>query len=80
MDEVYFSDEDLENISDDEWVDNYIKKEKEFDIFYKENIKYINSLIKGSAFITGQQELYISKDDPFPQGYRLNDTWPQTSK
>ena len=48
--------------------------------FVKENIKYINPLIKGSAFITGQQELYISKDDPFPQGYRLNDTWPQTSK
>ena len=48
--------------------------------FVKENIKYINPLIKGSAFITGQQELYISKDDPFPQGYRLNDTWPQISK
>ena len=41
MDELYFSDEDLENISDDEWVDNYINKEKEYDEFYKENIKYI---------------------------------------
>tara|TARA_B110000261_G_C12999109_1_gene323461 strand:+ start:97 stop:642 length:546 start_codon:yes stop_codon:yes gene_type:complete len=40
-DELYFSDEDLENISDDEWVDNYINKEKEFNEFYKENIKYI---------------------------------------
>ena len=38
--------------------------------------KIIKPLIKGSAFITGKQELYISKDDPFPEGYRLNDTWP----
>ena len=39
--------------------------------------KMIKPLIKGSAFITGKQELYISKDDPFPEGYRLNDTWPE---
>jgi proline racemase len=32
--------------------------------------------ITGSAFITGKQNLYIDKDDPFPEGYRLNDTWP----
>ena len=33
--------------------------------------------IKGSAFITGEQEMYISDDDPFPEGYKLNDTWPK---
>ena len=38
--------------------------------------KMIKPLIIGSAFITGKQELYVSKDDPFPEGYRLNDTWP----
>ena len=38
--------------------------------------KMIKPLIKGSAFITSKQELYVSKDDPFPEGYRLNDTWP----
>ena len=32
--------------------------------------------ITGSAFITGKQNLYIDKDDPYPEGYRLNDTWP----
>ena len=32
--------------------------------------------IKGSAFITGEQILYKDDKDPFPQGYRLNDTWP----
>ncbi len=32
--------------------------------------------IKGSAFITGEQILYKDDEDPFPQGYRLNDTWP----
>ena len=51
--------------------ESYIDKE-----FTSENKKMINSSIKGSAFITGKQELYLSEDDPFPQGYRLNDTWP----
>ncbi len=32
--------------------------------------------IKGSAFITGEQVLYKDSSDPFPEGYRLNDTWP----
>ena len=32
--------------------------------------------IKGSAFITGEQILYKDDQDSFPQGYRLNDTWP----
>ena len=44
--------------------------------FIKENKKMISPLIKGSAFITGKQEMYRSEDDPFPQGYKLNDTWP----
>ena len=44
--------------------------------FISNNKKMIKPLIKGSAFITGKQELYISKDDPFPEGYKLNDTWP----
>jgi len=44
--------------------------------FISNNKQMITPLIKGSAFITGKQELYISKDDPFPEGYRLNDTWP----
>ena len=34
--------------------------------------------ITGSAFITGKQSLFIDKDDPFPEGYRLNDTWPDS--
>ena len=32
--------------------------------------------ITGSTFITGEQKLYLDENDPFPQGYRLNDTWP----
>ena len=36
--------------------------------------------IKGSAFITGEQILYKDDHDPFPEGYRLNDTWPSYSK
>ena len=38
--------------------------------------KMILPNIKGSAFITGEQILYLDDKDPFPQGYRLNDTWP----
>ena len=38
--------------------------------------KMILPNINGSAFITGEQILYKDDKDPFPQGYRLNDTWP----
>ena len=44
--------------------------------FFSNGKKMIKPLIKGYAFITGKQELYVSKNDPFPEGYRLNDTWP----
>jgi len=42
----------------------------------KDNKKMIIPSIKGSAFITGRQEMYVSEEDPFPNGYRLGDTWP----
>jgi trans-L-3-hydroxyproline dehydratase len=32
--------------------------------------------IRGSAFITGINELYVDDDDPYPEGYLLSDTWP----
>ncbi len=52
--------------------ESYITRE------YKEgNQSMIVPSIKGSAFITGVQEMYISDDDPFPEGYKLNDTWPK---
>ena len=37
----------------------------------------VNPNIKGNAFITGEQNLYKDDQDPFPEGYRLNDTWPE---
>ena len=51
-------------------------KQKIKEEFTNNGKQMIKPLIKGSAFITGKQELYVSKDDPFPEGYRLNDTWP----
>lgn len=33
--------------------------------------------IQGTAWITGEQKLYIDDNNPFPQGYRLTDTWPK---
>ena len=45
--------------------------------YTEKNKKMIIPSIKGSAFITGEQEMYISGDDPFPEGYQINDTWPK---
>lgn len=36
----------------------------------------IRPSISGTAFITGTSSLRIDPDDPWPEGYRLNDTWP----
>ena len=47
--------------------------EKEIQV---DNKNCIIPKITGSAFITGEQKLYLDENDPFPQGYRLNDTWP----
>lgn len=35
--------------------------------------------IKGSAWITGTHQLTLDPTDPFPNGYRLTDTWPTSS-
>ena len=32
--------------------------------------------IKGRAWITGQSTLMLDPEDPWPEGYRLSDTWP----
>ena len=36
--------------------------------------------IRGRAWITGTQQLMLDPKDPWPQGYRLSDTWPQKIK
>ncbi|HIL44707.1 MAG TPA: hypothetical protein EYG37_00600, partial [Candidatus Thioglobus sp.] len=28
------------------------------------------------AWITGTHQLMLDSDDPWPEGYRLTDTWP----
>ena len=40
------------------------------------NHKAIIPSIKGRAWITGNYQLELDADDPFPDGYRLSDTWP----
>ncbi len=32
--------------------------------------------VSGSAWITGRRQLLLADDDPWPEGYRLSDTWP----
>ncbi len=36
--------------------------------------------ISGRAWITGTHQHMLDPDDPWPEGYRLGDTWPQLSK
>jgi len=40
------------------------------------NKKGIIPSIRGSAWITGTHQLMLDPDDPWPEGYRLTDTWP----
>jgi proline racemase len=35
--------------------------------------------VRGRAWITGLQQHMLDPDDPWPQGYRLADTWPNLS-
>ena len=32
--------------------------------------------ISGRAWIYGQAEILLDPDDPWPEGYKLSDTWP----
>ena len=36
--------------------------------------------ITGRAWITGKHEYMLDPTDPWPTGYRLSDTWPETKK
>ena len=36
--------------------------------------------IRGRAWITGTHQIMLDPDDPWPEGYRLSDTWPNTNK
>ena len=38
--------------------------------------KAIIPSIRGRAWITGTHQLMIDPEDPWPEGYRLSDTWP----
>lgn len=35
--------------------------------------------IEGRAWITGRKELWCDPDDPWPEGYRVADTWPDAA-
>jgi len=37
-------------------------------------------VISGRAWITGTHQHMLDPDDPWPEGYRLSDTWPRYSK
>lgn len=36
--------------------------------------------ITGRAWITGTHQHMLDPDDPWPEGYRLNDTWPESKR
>ncbi len=35
--------------------------------------------LTGSAWVSGKRTLMLDPDDPWPQGYRLSDTWPDSN-
>lgn len=39
--------------------------------------KAIRPSITGRAWITGRSQLTLDRNDPWPEGYRLSDTWPR---
>jgi proline racemase len=39
----------------------------------------IRPSISGRAWITGKYQLTLDPGDPYPEGYRLSDTWPKLS-
>lgn len=38
--------------------------------------KAIMPTVTGRAWITGTHQLMLDTDDPWPEGYRVADTWP----
>ena len=36
--------------------------------------------VTGRAWITGTRQLLLDPDDPWPEGYRLSDTWPSLGR
>jgi proline racemase len=42
--------------------------------------KAIVPSIRGRAWITGTHQIMLDPDDPWPEGYRLSDTWPNSKK
>jgi trans-L-3-hydroxyproline dehydratase len=40
------------------------------------NHKAIIPQITGRAWISGQTTLMLDPDDPYPDGYKVSDTWP----
>lgn len=51
----------------------YCRIDREEDIRGKQAI---SPMVSGRAWIIGTQQLMVDPDDPFPDGYRLSDTWP----
>lgn len=43
---------------------------------YIGDVPAIRPSISGRGFITGTHQHLLDPDDPWPQGYRLSDTWP----
>ena len=41
------------------------------------DITAIHPSITGRAWITGRRELSLDPSDPWPEGYRVADTWPE---
>jgi proline racemase len=36
--------------------------------------------IRGRAWVSGTHQIMLDPDDPWPDGYRLSDTWPRKNQ
>ena len=46
----------------------------------RDGVPWIVPSIEGRAWITGTRELNVDPTDPWPLGYRVNDTWPREER
>ena len=46
------------------------------DSYQKGGYNYIVPVVTGSAWITGHHSYLVDKTDPFKEGFKLSDTWP----
>ena len=59
------------------WVHGERAAQVEESHFGGDDVRAIVPEISGRAWITGTHQFMQDPDDPWPEGYRVSDTWPR---